>query len=147
MKPVFIILMFFSAITVSYAQRIKEEQVPAIVKQALNQKYPGVTSKEWTKEKDVFEAEVILNSKECEVAFNANGEWLETEREIKVSELPAAVNNTIRTGEYKTWTIKEAELIESPQYAKAYEVELKKNNEKVALLFSDDGNLIKTEKD
>ena len=89
----------------------------------------------------------MLNGKEFEAAFDANGKWLETEREIKTSDLPALVKDGLAKSKYKGWTIKEAVEIESPEYKIAYELGLAKGKEKVGLYFTPDGNIVKEEKD
>ena len=129
------------------AQKVNEKDVPSAVVNAFKVKYPGATAKKWEKEEGAYETETMLKGKECEVAFNADGTWLETEREIKTKELPQAVKDGLAKSQYKDWEVEEAVEIESPAYKLAYELEMEKGKEKVSLYFTPDGKLVQEEKE
>jgi len=67
---------------------------------------------------------------------------METETDIKISELPAAVSDYVKTN-YKGATIKEAAIINNPSAKKLYEAEVKGED----LLFDENGKFLKKEKD
>ena len=74
--------------------------------------------------------------------FDATGKWLETETDIKVSELPKAVLDYVKTN-YKGASIKEAAVISNPTSSKMYEAEVKGKD----LLFDENGKFLKEEQD
>lgn len=147
MKTISTLLIAFSLTLGGYAQSVKENDVPVTVRSAFKAKYPHSKAEKWVKEENNYEAELTLNGKEYEAAFDANGKWIETEREIKSSALPKAVKDGLAKSKYSTWSVKEAVEIESPQYKLAYELELASGKEKVALYFTPDGEMVKEEKD
>ena len=147
MKTISTLFIVFSLVLAANAQNVKENDVPAAVRNAFKVKYPQSKAEKWVKEESNYEAELTLNGKEYEAAFDSNGKWIETEREIKSSALPKAVKDGLAKSKYGTWTIKEAVEIESPEYKLAYELELTSGKEKIALYFTPDGKIAKEEKD
>lgn len=147
MKTINALLIVFSLALASNAQSVKENDVPTAVRNAFAAKYPQSKAEKWVKEENNYEAELTLKGKGYEAAFNANGKWIETEREIKSSALPQAVKDGLAKSKYGTWTIKEAVEIESPEHKVVYELELASGKEKVALYFTPDGKIVKEEKD
>ena len=147
MKTISTLFIVFSLVLAGYAQSVKENDVPAAVRNSFKVKYPKSKAEKWVKEESNYEAELTLNGKEYEAAFDSNGKWIETEIEIKSSALPKAVKDGLAKSKYSTWTIKEAVEIESPEYKLAYEIELTSGKEKVALYFTPDGKMVKEEKD
>jgi len=79
---------------------------------------------------------------EAAVSFDKNGNLLETEKEIAVKDLPAAVSAYV-TKNYPGQTIKEASMITDAKGVKTYEAEMKGMD----LVFDEKGNFLKTEKD
>ncbi len=147
MKTISTLFIAFSLVLAGYAQSVKENDVPAAVRNAFKAKYPQAKAEKWVKEGNNYETELTLNGKEYEVSFDAVGKWVETEKEIKSSALPQAVKDGLAKSKYSTWTIKEAVEIESPEYKLAYELELASGKEKIALYFTPDGKIVKEEKD
>src|SRR6478672_13738326 len=89
-KIVKIILLAGCVTTYANAQTIKADKVPVQVKNAFAKMHPA-TKVVWEKEKGNFEAGFTLSGKETSELYAANGALLETEIEIKSSELPTAV--------------------------------------------------------
>ena len=73
------------------AQSLKEKEVPAPVRDAFERSHDGTKPDKWEKENGNYEAEYKSNGKEYSVLMDAQGNLLETEEEIRVSELPGAV--------------------------------------------------------
>src|SRR5436190_19416334 len=79
------------------AQKLKEADVPAAVKAAFRKNFPNAKKVEWSKESaGAYEAEFKNGRMEQSSNFDATGKWLVTETEIKKSELPAAVQASIK---------------------------------------------------
>ncbi len=75
------------------SRTVAPEQVPEVVKQALQARFPAVKVAEW-KEKPakIYEAEFTLKGTEITVMFNSAGKWLETESAIDPAKVPKVVS-------------------------------------------------------
>lgn len=123
---------------------MKAQDVPQKVKDAFSKKFPTAQKVKWDKEKNnEWEAEFKMNGKEYSANFSSEGEWKETESEIKTTELPASVKKTLET-EFAGYKIEEAELAETLQ-GTFYEVEVEKDKKEFEVVLSKDGKVIKKE--
>jgi len=124
------------------------QQTPQKVTDVFKAKYPTATHTKWENEKEnTWEVEYKMNNIEHSSNFNNEGEWLETETEIKISELPAVIKNAIKA-KYPTAEIEEAEKVETPKY-KGYEVEIENGETEMEIVLDEKGNIleVKTEKE
>lgn len=118
------------------------QTVPAEVKSAFEKSFPNTTVKKWDKEDGNYEANFAKDGKTMSATYDAKGNWLETETDIKVAELPAAVASYVKAN-YKDASIKEAAIISNPDNKKMYEAEVKGKD----LLFDENGKFVKEEAD
>src|SRR5438128_2594677 len=106
----------------------KKLTAPAAVQKAFEQKFPKATKVNWGKENATeWEAEFMLDGNELSANFSADGKWVETERKIKVSELPKAVAAAIQK-QYPGWKISDAAKTESAKDGIFYEAQVKSGN-------------------
>jgi len=135
------------------AQEIKESEVPAAVKEALKKQYPNVKEVEWEKEGANYEAEIELvqipmdgkgKKKEIEksIEYTATGELIQTEEEMDVKDLPAAINEYVSKN-YPGKKIKEASKITEANGTVKYEAEVEKQD----LIFDANGAFLNKEAD
>lgn len=111
------------------------------VKNAFDQKFPDAKKVFWDKENsDEWEAEFTRNGMEYSANYSVNGEWLETESEIKTSEVPAQVSYKM-TRDYPEARIKEVFKVERKDGV-FYEYEFKMNGKTQEVLFDASGNKI-----
>lgn len=89
MKKLILMLVAFATAGYANAQTLSDANVPAAVKSALSQKYPSVKKVNWEKEGGNYEAVYTLNGTENSAVLNEKGNILETEIELKQSQLPA----------------------------------------------------------
>jgi Putative beta-lactamase-inhibitor-like, PepSY-like len=139
MKNILLVLVLILLSQLTFAQK----DVPQAVKTAFTQKFPNAKVEKWDKEKDgSFEAEFEVKGKDQSANFSATGEWLETEMEIKKSEIPQPVLTAFyaKFGQIK---IKEASKIEFPSKPIQYELEYKKGLKTMDAIFDAEGNLLK----
>ncbi len=133
-------LMFLN-ITAS-AQKVSASKVPASVLTAFKTKFPTVSKVEWeienTKE---YEAGFKMNGVETSANFDESGKWLETETEIKISELPSAVQESLKN-EFVGYKINEASKLMLVDKGNCYEAEVEKGEDTFDILFSPDGKVI-----
>ncbi|RYU90692.1 hypothetical protein EWM62_08580 [Mucilaginibacter terrigena] len=124
------------------AQKISSTQVPAAVKASFGKAYPAVKTVKWEKEKGDFEAGFKQGSNEMSAVFKADGTQLESEVEIKTTELPASVLSYVKQN-YKGAAIKEAAKITKANGEVNYEAEVNGKD----LLFDSAGKFIKAAQD
>jgi uncharacterized membrane protein YkoI len=143
MKNSLMILTFGFIAFIADAQK-KNDAIPAAVKQSFAKRFPNVQGVKWSEESETeFEAEFKNKGKEQSANFDQTGKWLETEWEVKKSELPAAVQATI-TKEFAGYKVEETELTETPD-GTFYEVEVEKGELTYEAQISREGKLIKKE--
>lgn len=128
-----ILLTTVSLATVANAQKLSADKVPATVKAAFTKLHPG-TKVAWEMEKKNFEAGFTAGGKKTSEVYMANGMLVETEVEIKSTELPIAV-----LAKLKGLKIAEAAKITKADGTVNYEAEVKGKD----LLFDAKGNSIK----
>ena len=133
MKIVYVVVLLVFVATTSHAQKLSATKVPVAVKAALSKKHEQVSKVRWSKEYANYEAEFVLNGKETSEVYTANGTFLESEVEIKVAELPAAVKMKL-----KDQKIAEAAKITKANGSVIYEAEVKGKD----LLFDANGNSV-----
>jgi len=142
MKKVLAVILLSSSLSfAASAQKLDASKVPAPVKEAFAKKYPGIVAK-WEKENGKFEAGFKQGGNTMSALFEANGTMTESEVDIKVSELPAAVLAYVKE-HYKGATIKEGAKITKADGTVNYEAEVNKMD----VLFDVNGKFIKEVKD
>ncbi|MBC6108974.1 hypothetical protein ACFOG5_13405 [Pedobacter fastidiosus] len=135
MKRIFGIFVLIGGLaSVSLAQKLDVAKVPASVKAAFAKRHPA-TKVNWEMEKVNYEAGFSLNGKEISEVYAKSGALLETEIEIKSSELPTPVLAKLRG-----MKIAEAARITKADGTLNYEAEVKGKD----LLFDANGNPIKS---
>lgn len=133
------------AINSASAQKVKETEVPKAVVSGFHSNFKDAQAKEWEKEGNNFEAEFDWNKVETSATFSADGKLMETEHEIKITELPKAVSDYV-TKNYAGYKISEASKIEDATSKKvSFEAEIQKGKEEMDLMFDADGNLLSKE--
>ena len=139
-----LVLMTVAAMITSltFAQKMQEKDVPATVKTTFQKQYPTASDVKWDKEGEKFEASFDLNKIDNSVLFDAQGNILETEVEIELSQLPSGILDYVKAN-YKGQSVKEAAKITDAKGTITYEAEIKGMD----LLFDTKGKFIKETKD
>ncbi len=147
MKNLMIITGLSAAFTLqSYAQDTHNVKAPEKVLSAFKAKFPEVKNAEWEMENETeWEAEFKINGVEYSASFDANGAWIETEQEIKKSEIPADIL-AILNKNFQDYKIEEAEIVET-EMGRAYEVEIKVGKEEFEVMIDHKGILTKKQED
>lgn len=139
MKNLIIIAALSLGFGSAYAQKLKEADVPAAVKESFAKKYPGAKVEKWEKEEGEYEAEFDLNKVENSASFDANGVFLQSEVEIKVAELPKGVSDYLAKN-LAGKKVKEASKITDAKGTVMYEAEV----DEVDYIFDSNGSFLKT---
>lgn len=140
----FKLLIFALLASISVFACSTEIDVPQAVKAAFAKKYPTAQKVEWEMEDATeYEAEFKMDGKEMAANFNTDGTWLVTETEIKTKDLPQAVKDAIAKS-FPNYELEEAEQMEKPGMALAYEVQLEneETDEELEAVFAADGTLL-----
>jgi uncharacterized membrane protein YkoI len=138
MKKLVLMMVAAMITSLTFAQKLQEKDVPAPVKTAFQKNFPQAKVEKWEKEGINFEAEFELNKSEQSVLFDAQGDIIETEIEIEISELPNGILDYVKKN-YKGQSVKEAAKITDTKGTLTYEVEIKGMD----LLFASNGKFIK----
>jgi hypothetical protein len=133
-KTIIMGIMAFAALT-SQAQKTS---IPEAVKAKVTATYPKATGVKFEKEGKEFEAEFKNEGKEMSILMNVQGNILETETDIAVSELPKNVQEYL-TKNFKGKKIKEAAQIVDSKGMKKFEAEIGGKD----YFFDEKGNLLK----
>ena len=122
------------------AQHLPATKVPAAAKATFKAKFPTVKSPTWEQEGTVYEAGFQLNGKTMSAVITAAGMLRETETDMTVSELPAAVRATLAR-DYQAYKINEAATIVKADGRTVYEAEVAKGGKKQDVLFTAEGKV------
>lgn len=142
MKKSILLFVFAMSVSLGFAQKISESEVPVAVKSALKKQYPNATNIKWNKENNDFEASFDSNKTDTSILFDATGKIVETEVEIEMKELPNGIVEYVKT-HYKGSTIKEAAKITDANGTVTYEAAIKGMD----LIFDTKGKFLKEVKD
>jgi hypothetical protein len=142
MKNLIFLFSIFTFILNVNAQKISEKDVPESVKTKFASMYPDVKMVKWEMENGKYEAEFKDIMAEKSVIFESNGTHVQTEVEIPVSGIPAAINEYV-TKNLAGQKINEATEITSASGTISYEAEIGKTD----YLFDANGNFLKKEAD
>ena len=135
MKTKIIVVVLFFSFTV-FAQNVK---VPQKTKDGFAKLYPNVIKVKWGKEgKKDFEAEFTQNGQTISVVMNKNGELLETEADIDISDLPKGSSTNI-SEKHPGYKITEAAKIVDSKGVVTFEAEITKGDKREDLIFNADG--------
>jgi hypothetical protein len=141
MKNFLLLVVVFSLLSFSACS---QKNPPENVKKEFQQKFTGAKSIKWSTEKEnEWEAEFKLNGNEMSACFDNSGKWLETETEVSVKDLPAAVANTLKN-EFTGFKTDEISTIENPEM-KGYEFSLKNKESKLTVVIGADGKVLEKE--
>lgn len=136
MKKTILVLSFFVATLFACAQKTP----PTVVSNAFAQKFKNAEKVKWDMEEaKEWEAEFMLSGKATSASFDLSGKWLESETEIKSSELPVVVKAAIDK-QFAGAKIGETALIETPDF-NGYEIALKVKGKNVEVHATKDGKL------
>jgi hypothetical protein len=124
------------------AQKLKETDVPAHVRAKFSSLYPEVKDVKWEKENGQYEAEMGQDKSEISVLFDANGNLLQTETEMPVTDLPQGVRDYSSLN-LKGKNIKEATRIVDAAGMVTYEAEIGNQD----YIFDTGGKFIKNDSD
>ena len=120
-------------------------EVPKVVLDAFATKYANAKSIEWEKENTIYIAEFKLDNVEFEAEFDMDGFWMQTEKEVDVKDLPAAVIAKINT-DYPDFKIEEAEEVETSEIT-YFELEIENGEMEYEIGIDNSGKILFVEEE
>ena len=125
MKRKSILPIIYFIITFLGCQNVAKSQTPAVVKSAFEIKYPGEKHSKWEIDSNGnYETHFKVNGIKYRADFSPNGQWIETETNIKKKDLPEPVKEAIKKN-YGNEDIAEIEKVDSATKGLFYDVEFK----------------------
>lgn len=150
-KTIFLLILAVGMLNVSAREKEKSEKsekqivVPEIVKKAFDTKFANATEVEWGMEKPgEYEVEFELNSTDMSALFDTKGVLIETETEIKKSDLPNQALTLISTN-YKEFKVSKIEKLVNKDGVVTFEATVKNKSKAFELVFDSNGKLLKKE--
>ncbi len=125
-KVLIAMLVFLSSL--SFAQKVTPDKVPATVKQAFVKEFPKAMEPVWRMYESSYQVLFSLNGIKHASKFDKNGQWIDKEERINVADLPKEVTASI-TKNFAGFKAYEAEKIETPSKGMLYNVGLEKEKE------------------
>jgi hypothetical protein len=144
-KTVVLLLVLVFVVSVS-AQNEDDNKTPETVITAFKTAHPDAHDISWDKEGMNYEAEYRENGNDCSVIIDQNGNILETETEIDISELPSGVIKYI-SDNYAGYTLSDASKIVDVKGNVKYEAEIKNGKTSKDVMFDQNGSPLKHEKE
>jgi len=144
----FFVIAFLATVFSAYGQK---PVVPENILKAFEQKVPNAKSiqYEYDSAGGLWEIEYKFQRAAFTSAFDKNGKWIETEKDLRFSKLPSPVKAALKA-DYADFKAQEVEFVESSK-GSFYEIEIaskkKGKNAALELLFSLDGKLISKEEE
>lgn len=121
------------------------QTVPSSISSEFSTRFPDAKSIDWEQEKNGdWEAEFKIQGIEFSAVFSEKTGWMETEQEVRESEVPSLILEKLAT-DFKGYKIEEMEKVERPGFlGYEFEIELKENS--LDVLYDQNGKLISQEK-
>lgn len=117
----------------------RAKPVPAEIQRSFSLKFPSATNVHWSRESQKeWEAEFVNEGVKTSANFLLDGNWVETETEIPVTQLPEKVVSAIKAA-YTNWRIVEADKIVKSNGELLFEAELKVGIRKKEVVLKEDG--------
>lgn len=121
----------------------KNTQPPEVVLNSLHTLFSSASSVSWVNDQDVWEASFEIDNLEYEVSFNELGEWVETEQELEISNMPEKIALSIEAS-FPDHTIIELEKNTSHERT-LFEIDLEKDGSSIEIEMSSSGKILSQE--
>lgn len=108
-------ILLFSAVpfisSCAHAQEIAQQNVPSVIVNSFTSTYPNAMDVEWEINGDTYDVEFELGQVDNHIWYNLEGKVVKHKKEVRRSELPAAVSNMLKK-DFATFKIDDIDLIE-----------------------------------
>lgn len=138
------LILFFIALVAfnnSFAQDLRKSEVPSVVLNQFNSKFPKAFDVEWEKDGDLYKVEFETKwNNDHDVWFNSEGKIIKQKEELSARDLPQAIKDYINQ-EYKNYKVDDVDKITENNRI-VYKVEVENRKREINLFFNEDGTLV-----
>ena len=115
--------------------------LPQKIKDEWKKRYPDAEQiKDWEVDGNgYYEVRFKNDGEKLRADFTHYGRWIETERSLKWKDLPKAVQEAVKAGEYDKDKIDEIELTDHYRKGRFYDVEFEIDGKKIDVEYTEDG--------
>jgi len=137
--------LFISSCFLSVLSFAQIREVPQLVKDSFEKKYPNADSTVLKDNLVNVHANFHMNGVEYHAIFSNKGQWKQTEKTLSVEELNSEINDGYAKSKYAgEWKIKSAALLTQPRAEDQYRLKVEKNEvQKKYLYFNSKGRLLR----
>src|ERR1041384_4805688 len=139
-----LIAVLITSFNFTFAQekKIKAALVPESVLNGYKEKYKKAEVKNWYQDGDMYAAVFDKGESTFRASFNSDGKWIKTSTKIKEAQVSTVVKKAIKNTEWAEWKMSEAYKVETPEFKKLFELQLKKGKEMKVLSFDPTGKAV-----
>ncbi|WP_181304223.1 hypothetical protein [Rufibacter sp. XAAS-G3-1] len=142
MKTTLLIIAMATGTLWSCGQRITAGQLPSLVQNSVQVKFPQAERIDWEKEGQHFEAEFVVAGVEHTVLLDSVGHVLMQKQDITAAQLPPAVSVALKR-DFQAYLMDDLEQVEK-QGQVYYQIELENNNEDLKRVYASNGTVVNT---
>lgn len=128
-----------------YIWELRDNEVPETILSTIKNNYGSLDIDDANyienKGKVTYYLKGEINDKDHKFIYDKNGRLLKHDQDLRNSEIPAPVMNTVREG-YKDYEIRDADLTEENGKT-TYDIELKKSKDRIHVILNTDGKILK----
>ncbi|WP_207513905.1 PepSY-like domain-containing protein [Longitalea luteola] len=139
-RGLLLLALLFFVITGADAQAVKQKNVPSIILNAFQLKFPKAADVKWELENGMYKAEFELDNIDHEVWLDHSGRWKKHKQDFEEKDLPKAVKAAIQAT-YKDFEVHNVELIEEGR-RKFYKMKLERSTVNRKVIFDEHGKII-----
>lgn len=137
------LLLMMMALTLGSCDNDDDNYLPPNpVVQEMNKLYPEAQRVEWERKGSYYVADCYLEGAEQDMWFDANANWVQTEKALFRNDLPADVNTSFIQGKYGLWVIEEITQLTFPENPTQFVIEVEQGRQEIALFYSEFGGLL-----
>jgi uncharacterized membrane protein YkoI len=145
MKKIFLVFMLGSLMIHSQAQKVNQNNVPAIILNAFKLEFGNATDVDWRLEKGNYRVDFEINDRDNRLIIDNRGKIVKHQQDLWVSEIPLAVLETIRK-KVPLFDLEDADKI-TENGKSTYEINFEIDNKDHDFWINERGNLLKYKKE
>jgi hypothetical protein len=143
MKRIFLFAAsFFAFAQLSFAQDLRQSQVPAVIANSFKNTFSDARFVEWERDGTMYQVDFETGwNIDHEIWFKSTGEILRHKQDIKSKDLPATILQTLETT-FKGYRISDVKMIKT-ETETTYTLEMNKFFEEWHLTLNEKGEILK----
>lgn len=101
--PIMVFILAVSMATIGQTHQNEPDIIPVEIKTSFCKKYPVTSEENWSVSGQAFQVSFKSGNDYCDAFFDENGKWVMTEKSILYEQLPKAIQDSLKTGEFSSW--------------------------------------------